>query len=215
MKVKWLGHSCFLITADKGTKLITDPYEVGGGINYSPISESADIVTVSHEHGDHNNVSAVQGKPQIIKGSGTKSAKGIEFNGIATYHDKSQGKERGANTVFCFIIDGIKLCHLGDLGHLLSQEQITSIGNVDIVFIPVGGLFTIDASEATHVCEQLLPKVIIPMHFKTPKCAYPINGVDSFLKGKERIKILDKSEIEFQKENLPANTEIIALKPAL
>jgi len=214
MKIKWLGHSCFLITSDKGTKLITDPYTVGAGINYAPIKESADIVIVSHDHGDHNNVSAVQGQPQIVKGSGVKNASGIEFRGIAAYHDKSQGKERGDNTVFCFTVDGIRLCHLGDLGHLLSQEQIASVGNVDILFIPVGGFFTIDAAEASQVCTQLRPKVIIPMHFKTPECAYPISDVNSFLKGKERVRKWDKSEIEFQVGKLPVESEIIVLPPA-
>ena len=214
MKVKWLGHSCFLITSEKGTKLITDPYAVGGGINYSPIKESADIIIVSHGHSDHNNVSAVRGQPQIIKGSGIKDVRGIEFKGIATYHDKSKGKERGGNTVFCFTVDGIRLCHLGDLGHLLSQEQIASVGDVDILFIPVGGFFTIDAAEASRVCTQLMPKVTIPMHFKTTKCAYPIGTVEDFLKGKERVKKWDTSEIEFQAGKLPAEGEIIVLPPA-
>jgi L-ascorbate metabolism protein UlaG (beta-lactamase superfamily) len=204
-----------LITSEKGTKLITDPYAVGGGINYSPIKESADIIIVSHDHGDHNNVSAVQGQPQIVKGSGIKNVSGIKFKGIATYHDKSQGKERGDNTVFCFTVDGIVLCHLGDLGHLLSQEQIASVGDVDILFIPVGGFFTIDAAEASQVCTQLMPKVIIPMHFKTPKCAYPISDVNSFAKGKERVRKWDASEIEFQAGKLPAESEIIVLPPAL
>lgn len=214
MKVKWLGHSCFSITSEKGTKLITDPYAVGAGIDYAPIKESADIVIVSHGHGDHNNVSAVQGRPQIVKGSGIKNVSGIEFKGIAAYHDRSQGKERGDNTVFCFTVDGIRLCHLGDLGHLLSQEQIASVGNVDILFIPVGGVFTINAAEASQVCTQLRPKVIIPMHFKTPKCAYPISDVNTFLEGKERVKKWDKSEIEFQAGKLPAEAEIIVLPPA-
>ncbi len=214
MKIKWLGHSCFLITSEKGTKFITDPYAVGVGINYAPIKESADVVIVSHDHGDHNNVSAVQGQPQIVKGSGIKNVSGIEFKGIAAYHDRSQGKERGDNTVFCFTVDGIRLCHLGDLGHLLSQEQIASVGNVDILFIPVGGVFTINAAEATQVCTQLRPKVIIPMHFKTPKCAYPISDVNTFLEGKERVKKWDKSEIEFQAGKLPAEAEITVLPPA-
>ncbi|MBA7504975.1 hypothetical protein ES706_03638 [subsurface metagenome] len=214
MKVKWLSHSCFSITSEKGTKLITDPYTVGAGIDYAPIKESADIVIVSHDHGDHNNVSAVQGRPQIVKGSGIKNVSGIEFKGIAAYHDRSQGKERGDNTVFCFTVDGIRLCHLGDLGHLLSQEQIASVGNVDILFVPVGGVFTINAAEATQVYTQLRPKVIIPMHFKTPKCAYPISDVNTFLEGKERVKKWDKSEIEFQAGKLPAEAEIIVLPPA-
>lgn len=215
MKVKWLGHSCFLITSDGGTRLITDPYTVGAGISYSAIKESADVVTVSHEHADHNNVSAVQGNPEVIKGSGVKNAAGIEFRGIATHHDESRGKERGANTVFCFTVDAITLCHLGDLGHLLSQEQVAAIGAVDILFIPVGGFFTIDAAAASEVCRQLKPKVIIPMHFKTPKCAYPISAVDSFLEGKEGVRRWDKSEAEFQAGELPAESEIVVLQPAL
>jgi len=215
MKVKWLGHSCFLITSEEGTRLITDPYTVGAGISYSAIKESADVVTVSHEHGDHNNVSAVKGSPQVIKGSGAKTAAGIEFNGIATYHDESRGREKGANTVFCFTVDGVRLCHLGDLGHLLSPEQAAAVGAVDILFIPVGGFFTIDAATASQVCQQLKPKVIIPMHFKTPKCAYPISTVDSFLKGKERVRRWDKGEAEFRAGELPAESEIVVLAPAL
>jgi len=214
MKIKWLGHSCFLITSEKGTKLITDPYAVGTGINYAPIKEKSDVVIVSHDHGDHNNVSAVQGQPQIVKGSSIKNVSGIEFKGIATYHDKSQGKERGDNTIFCFTVDGIALCHLGDLGHLLSQEQAASLGSVDILFIPVGGVFTINAAEASQVCTQLRPKVIIPMHFKTPKCAYPISDVNTFLEGKEKVRQWDKSEIEFQAGKLSAESEIIVLQPA-
>jgi L-ascorbate metabolism protein UlaG (beta-lactamase superfamily) len=215
MKVKWLGHSCFLITSKEGIRVIADPYAVGEGINYSPIKESADIVVVSHGHGDHNNVSAVRGKPEVIKGVGKKSAKGIQFRGVATYHDASQGKQRGPNTVFCFTLDEIKICHLGDLGHLLSPGQINEIGGVDILFIPVGGFYTIDAAEASKVCEQLKPKIIIPMHFRTPKCAYPIANVEDFLKGKKNARKLDSSKVEFELEKLPATTEIVVLKPAL
>ncbi len=215
MKVKWLGHSCFLITSKDGIRIITDPYTVGGGINYSPIKETADIVVVSHEHGDHNNVSAVQGKPEVVKGSGVKIARGIQFRGIATYHDKSQGKQRGHNTVFCFTVDDIKLCHLGDLGHLLTREQVEEIGAVDMLLIPVGGFFTIDAADASQVCDQLAPKVIIPMHFKTSRCTYPIASVEDFLKGKKGIRKVDSSEMEFEREKLPTVTEIELLQPAL
>jgi len=215
MKVKWLGHSCFLITYKDGTRLITDPYEVGGGINYSPIEETADVVVVSHGHGDHSNVSAVQGKPEVVRGDGTKTAKGIQFRGIATYHDASQGTQRGPNTVFCFTVDDIKLCHLGDLGHVLDPEQVTGIGAVDILLVPVGGYFTIDASAASQVCDQLKPKVVIPMHFKTPKCAYSIASVEDFLKGKKNVRKVGDSGVEFEREKLPAAAEIVLLQPAL
>ena len=215
MIIKWLGHACFLITSKEGLRIVTDPYTVGGDINYSPIEEAADIVVVSHDHSDHNNVAAVRGKPEVVKGSGAKTAKGIQFRGVATYHDTSQGKQRGPNTVFCFSLDDIRLCHLGDLGHLLSPGQVSEIGVVDILFIPVGGFYTIDAVEASRVCDQLNPKVIFPMHFKTPKCAYPITGVDDFLKGKKDVRKVDSSEVEFELEKLPATSEIVILKPAL
>jgi L-ascorbate metabolism protein UlaG (beta-lactamase superfamily) len=215
MKIKWLGHACFLITSIGGLRVITDPYAVGGGINYSPIKETADVVVVSHDHSDHNNVSAIRGKPEVVRGSGPKTVKGIRFTGIATSHDASQGRERGRNTVFCFTIDNLRLCHLGDLGHLLSPGQVNEIGAVDILFIPVGGFFTIDASVASQVCDQLEPKVVIPMHFKTSKCAYPISGVEDFLRGKQNVRKVGGSEVEFEREKLPTSTEIVLLEPAL
>jgi L-ascorbate metabolism protein UlaG (beta-lactamase superfamily) len=215
MRVKWLGHACFLITTKGGLRLITDPYAVGGGINYSPIRETADVVVVSHGHDDHSNVSAVQGKPEVIRGSGKKTAKSIQFKGVATSHDASQGQQRGTNTVFCFTMDDIKLCHLGDLGHVLSPEQVSEIGAVDILFVPVGGLFTIDASAASQVCDQLKPKVVIPMHFKTPKCAYPIAGVEDFLKDKKNVRRVGDSEVDLERERLPVASEIVLLRPAL
>jgi L-ascorbate metabolism protein UlaG (beta-lactamase superfamily) len=215
MKIKWLGHSCFLVTSKGGVRIITDPYAVGGDINYAPIKETADIVVVSHGHSDHSNVSAVQGKPEVVKGDGIKTAKGIQFKGITTYHDASQGTQRGLNTIFCFTIDDIKLCHLGDLGHVISPGQVNEIGAVDVLFIPVGGFYTIDASAASQVCDKLKPKVVIPMHFKTSRCAYPIAGVEDFLKGKKNVRKVMDSEVEFEQERLPTATEIVLLQPAL
>lgn len=213
MKIKWLGHASFLITSDTGTRIITDPYEPGGNIKYGEINESAEIVAVSHEHADHNNVAAVRGKPEVIRGSA--KVKGIEFKGIPSYHDKAGGSQRGSNTIFCFEVDGIRICHLGDLGHQLSDKQVAELGSIDILLIPVGGYFTIDAKVATQVCSQLKPRVIIPMHYRTDKCAFPIAGVDDFLKGKERVTRLETSERNFELEELPASTQIIVLKSAL
>jgi L-ascorbate metabolism protein UlaG (beta-lactamase superfamily) len=213
MKIRWLGHACFVITSKDGTRVITDPYAVGGGINYSPINETADVVLVSHDHGDHNNVSAVRGKPEVVRGGGTKTIKGIPFKGIVTSHDASQ--QRGLNTVFCFTVDDLKLCHLGDLGHVLNPGQVTQIGTVDILFVPVGGFFTVDATVATQVCDQLRPRIAIPMHFKTTKCAYPIAGVDDFLKGKKGVRKVVGSEVEIERKNVPTTNEIVLLQPAL
>jgi len=215
MKIKWLGHACFLITSKAGLRIITDPYTVGGGINYSPIEESADVVLVSHGHGDHSNVSAVRDQPEVVRRTGVNTARGIQFKGVATYHDTSQGKQRGNNIIFCFTLDGIRVCHLGDLGHVLGPEQVGEIGGVDILFVPVGGFYTVDADAASQVCDQLEPRVIIPMHFRTSKCTLPIAGVDDFLKNKRKVKKMDSSEVEFELGELPAVREILILKPFL
>jgi len=213
MKIKWLGHATFLITSDTGIKIITDPYMPTDELRYGEINEPADIVTVSHDHFDHNNVASVRGKPEVVRG--TAEVKGIKFRGITTYHDEFQGEKRGKNTVFCFELDGLKICHLGDLGHLLTDKQASEIGEVDILLIPVGGFYTIDALVASQVCGWLKPKAIIPMHFKTDRCHLPIATVDEFLKGKTDVTRLDNSEVEFKRGELPANTQITVLKPAL
>ncbi|MGB2799072.1 MAG: MBL fold metallo-hydrolase [Dehalococcoidia bacterium] len=215
MKVKWLGHASFLITSEEGTRIITDPYATGMGISYGEIKEAADIVMVSHEHGDHNNAAAVSGSPQLVKGAGVQEAKGIQFKGIASFHDDAEGSQRGPNTIFCFTVDDVKLCHLGDLGHHLSEQQIADIGDVDVLLIPVGGFFTIDAAVATDTTEKLKPRVVIPMHYSTDKCAYPISGVEDFLKGKVNVKKMAASEVELTKSELPSATEIVVLKHAL
>ncbi len=217
MKVKWLGHASFLITSDKGTKIITDPYTAGGfGLNYGEIKESADIVTVSHQHADHNNVASVRGNPQVVQEAKPVEIKGVKFSGIPTYHDEARGSQRGNNIIFCFDVDGIKVCHLGDLGHPLGKKECTDLGKVDVLLAPVGGNFTIDARVATDVCGQLSPKVIIPMHYQNDRCReFPVAGVEEFLKGKKNVSRLNASETEFKKGKLPAATQIIVLKPAL
>jgi L-ascorbate metabolism protein UlaG (beta-lactamase superfamily) len=215
MKIKYLGHSSFVITSDSGIKIIIDPYVTGGAFSYGEIKESADIVVVSHDHFDHNNVAAVRGNPELARGAVTTEIKGIEFKGIPSYHDDAGGRQRGKNTIFCFEVDGIRVCHLGDLGHQLSAQQVADLGKVDILLIPVGGSFTIDAKVATEVCSKLTPRVIIPMHYKTDKCALPIAGVDEFLRGKEGVNKLAASEVEFKQGELPAQTQITVLKSAL
>ena len=215
MKIKYLGHSAFMITSDDGVKIVTDPYETGPGFTYGEINESADFVAVSHEHLDHCNISAVRGNPQVVSRKGRTAAKGIEIYGVASYHDEAKGRLRGDNTIFCFDVDGVKVCHLGDLGHLLDDKQLKEIGGVDILLVPVGGHFTIDARGASEVCSQLKPRVIIPMHYRTEKSFPNIATVDDFLEGKSNVKRLDSSEVEFKAGKLPASTEIMVLKSAL
>jgi len=131
VKIRYLGHATFVITSNKGIKIVTDPYAPKPDLlSYGEINESADIVTVSHEHFDHNNVAAVGGNPEVVKQAGRSEAKGIEFKGIASYHDDAGGSLRGNNIIFCFVVDGIRLCHLGDLGHLLDDEQLEEVGRL-------------------------------------------------------------------------------------
>ena len=213
MKIKWLGHAAFLITSDSGTRILTDPYAPAEKLHYGEINEAADIVTVSHDHFDHGNVDAVRGNPQPVRD--TAEVKGIRFNAIPTHHDSAGGKERGSNRIFCFEVDGVRICHLGDLGHPLTDKQAAEVGKVDVLLLPVGGFYTIDAATASRVSEQLKPKVVIPMHFKNSKCTFPISGVDEFLKGKKDVNKLNASEVELKADSLPANTRITVLQPAL
>jgi L-ascorbate metabolism protein UlaG (beta-lactamase superfamily) len=215
MKVKYLGHAAFVITSNSGVKIITDPYATGPDLTYGEITESADIVTVSHGHHDHNNVATVGGNPEVVSRAGGSVIKGIEFIGIASYHDEAGGSLRGDNIIFCFEMDGVRVCHLGDLGHRLDDKQLKEIGSVDVLLIPVGGFYTIDAKVATEVCEQLKPRVIIPMHYKTEKGIPGIFGVEEFLSGKANVSRPDSSQAEFKPGELPATGQIIVLKSAL
>ena len=213
MKLKWLAHASFLITAEDGTRIITDPYATGEGFNHGEIDETADIVTVSHEHFDHSNAAAVKGNPQVVKD--TAEAKGITIKAVATTHDDKGGGERGSNNVYCFQVDGIRVCHLGDLGHMLTDNQVVEIGKVHVLLIPVGGFFTIDANTAQMVAEQVRARVIIPMHYKTDKMNLPIAGLEEFLKDKNNVTQLDSSEVEFTRAELPSSPQIMVLKPSL
>ncbi len=213
MKVKWNGHASFTITSADGMVIITDPYEpegFGGAISYSPISDTPDVVTVSHDHADHNYVDGFSGDFVVVRDSGT--AKGIDFKAIAAYHDDSGGSERGDNNIFVFTVDGIRICHLGDLGHILSPDLVKEIGRVDILLIPIGGTFTIDPDGASHVMKDLNPRILMPMHYKTEKCGFPLAALADFLYGKEDMVVNVKaSETEITADSLPSKLEIWVL----
>ncbi|MEO0068480.1 MAG: MBL fold metallo-hydrolase [candidate division WOR-3 bacterium] len=218
MKIKWLGHSAFLITADAGTKIITDPYVPGAydnAVGYKRISEKADVVTVSHEHPDHCGSANLPGSPQVLKGTGPWTVAGIKISGIDTFHDKSGGRERGRNTVFVYEVDNLRIVHLGDLGHIPDEATLKALGRVDVLLIPVGGVFTIDAQEAAKLVSLLKPKVVIPMHYKTPSLSFQIEGVDGFLRVAPNSKRIGKSEVEISLASLPDATETWVLEPAL
>jgi L-ascorbate metabolism protein UlaG (beta-lactamase superfamily) len=213
MKIKYLAHASFLITSGSGTRIVTDPYTATDALKYGAIKETADIVTVSHDHGDHNNAAAVKGNPQVVRDSA--EIKGIKIKAVRTLHDASGGKERGQNTIFCFDVDGVKVCHCGDLGHLLTDNQVVEVGRVHVLLVPVGGFFTIDARTAGEVAEQVRTRITIPMHYKTEKVSFPIAGVEEFTRGKTNVTRVNGSEVEFKPGEVPAGPQIIVLKPSL
>ena len=200
----WYGQSCFLLQTKAGTKVVMDP--IPGAIGYTPPTDlKADVVTVSHEHADHNNVALVAGAgkdgapPKLLRGltedkkdwvKNKEKVKDVQIRSVGVYHDGEQGKQRGLNSVFVFETGGLKIAHLGDLGHLLTDDQLKEIGPVDVVLIPVGGFFTIDAAQATKVVEQLKPRtIVVPMHYKTDVLVIKeLAPVDAFLQGKAKVR---------------------------
>jgi L-ascorbate metabolism protein UlaG (beta-lactamase superfamily) len=212
MEVKWLGHSCFLLTAGDGTKLLMDPFKADSHLSYKQVNEAADIVTVSHDHFDHNYTAALPGNPEVVKGAIENVIKGIELKGVSVFHDETGGKQRGSNTVFCAVIDDINVCHLGDLGHRLSAAELGAVGKVDVLLVPVGGVFTIDVETANAVCQDIKPRIAIPMHYKTDRCQFLQWSAEDFARGKKTVKRLSGSEIEITKNSRPAEFEVVVLK---
>ncbi|MBD3348208.1 MAG: MBL fold metallo-hydrolase [Candidatus Eisenbacteria bacterium] len=214
MTLTWLGHASFLIESGDGTKLVTDPYESGsydGAVGYSPISESADIVTVSHDHADHNAVDTVSGDPEVVRGAEPRTVKGVSIRGIETYHDTSKGQDRGRNTIFVMEVDGVRIGHLGDLGHTLSDDEVESLGEIDVLLTPVGGYYTIGPEEAKAVAERVGAKIIIPMHYKTDALGFPIQPVDDFLKLMENVERRDSNSIEINSGELSGPGKVVVL----
>ncbi len=203
MKIQWLGHSSFLIETN-GIKILTDPFD--NSIGYTTIFPGVDIVLVSHEHFDHNTVGNVPSYKQVIKGNVEKEFEGIKIKGIAGYHDNQKGSLRGKITMFKIQSEDISLLHLGDLGTLLTDEQLKEIGEVDIVMVPIGGKYTIGPEEAWEVIKQLNPKIVIPMHYKTPFLTLDILPLDNFLESRP---YEEKDVLEITSSALPGSLQII------
>jgi L-ascorbate metabolism protein UlaG (beta-lactamase superfamily) len=206
MKIQWIGHACFLITSDKGLRIVTDPYKTGfdKSFQYGEVNLPADIVTVSHSHGDHNNVASVIGNPVVVRETGKKTVQSIEFNGILAFHDRNGGAERGPVTIFTFVVDGIRVTHLGDLGHLLASGQLNELADTDILLIPTGGPPTIELKEALELVISINPKIAIPMHFKSAKCPFPRNSIDDLVKLRPDAVKIGASELIISEEKLPS-----------
>lgn len=206
LQIRWHGHSCFEIKNDM--TLVTDPHD-GRSIGIPAPSAAGDIILVSHDHYDHNSVKTVEKEDSKVVTDGRKrNISNIEISGLDSFHDEAHGAKRGSNIIFKFVIDGIKFCHLGDLGHELDDETVQKIGDVDILFIPVGGNFTLDDRQAWNVINKIKPRIIVPMHYRIGGLSMPVAGIDPFL-NKSRYKVLKVgNEIDIEKEDLPSEPEI-------
>jgi len=216
MEIIYLGHSCFKLKGKEGT-VVTDPYH--SYVGFSLPSVSADLVTVSHHHQDHDYVAKINGtarraQPFIIDRAGEYEVGGISVFGSPSWHDEHGGVERGQNTIFTIFLDGLRICHLGDLGHELSQEQLVAIGSVDMLLCPVGGVFTIDAKQAIKTIYAIEPSVVIPMHYQTakhdPKVFGELGKVEDFLQ-EYGVEVKPVAKLDINKDHLPEETELVIL----
>ncbi len=208
MEITWLGHSCFLVKGKEKT-IITDPCHPDLG--YRLGEPDADIVTVSHSHRGHCYVEGVAGEPKQIKSPGEYEIGGTFIIGIASFHDNKKGEVRGKNTIYVIEMDGITLCHLGDLGHPLDSRLIEEIGDISILFLPVGEVSTIPIDTAMEIIRQLEPPIVIPMHYKTEVFTGNLSPVNKFL-DTMRIKELEgKSKLSITASSLPSGTQTILL----
>jgi len=208
MEINWLGHSCFRLKGKQAT-VITDPYPPDLG--YSLGKPTAHIVTVSHQHLGHSYTQGINGEPRLVTGPGEYEIHGVLISGIATFHDRERGQQRGKNTVYVIEVDEISVCHLGDLGHVLTAEQVEEIDDVDVLLLPVGGVSTINASIAAEIVRQVEPKAVIPMHYKTEAISRELEPVGRFLKEIGVQQIDSQPKLSFTRSSLPASTQVFLL----
>ena len=208
MEITWLGHSCFKIKGKNGT-VITDPYD--STIGYKLGKVGANIVTISHDHPGHNFASGIEGEPKVITGPGEYEIAGIFIYGVRTFHDTKKGAERGKNTCYLVEIDDIKVCHLGDLGHVPTAAQIDEISDADVLLVPIGGESTLDATTAVEVGNLMSPTVVIPMHYKTEASAVTLDAPDQFFKEIGVKEAIPAPKLVLNKSTMPIDMQTVVL----
>ncbi len=212
MIITWLGHSCFKLQdkiGNDGVTLITDPYSKEIGLKLPSLE--ADLVTISHDHEDHNNASAIKGGPRIIDCAGEYDVKGIFVEGIASFHDEEKGEKRGENIIYRIEIDDISVAHLGDLSHTLDSAELEKLVGTDILLIPVGGKYTLDAKKAVEVISQIEPRMVIPMHYRHPDLKFELDDLEKFIKEIGVVPTYEE-KLKISKKDLPAEEmELVVL----
>lgn len=214
MIITWYGHSCFKIQSGD-LVLVTDPFAKDIGL--TPPRMRADIVTVTHGHFDHNHTESLGGEPFVITGPGEYEVKGVYIHGIETFHDTEQGALRGLNTIYMIGIEDFTIAHLGDFGEdALRPETMDELGSVDMLMIPVGGIYTVGAKNAAKIVKQLEPRFVIPMHYAVKGLSFKLDGVDSFLKemGAGTIAPVEKFAVRKKDIGPEEKTEVVVLEIA-
>jgi len=203
-----LGHSCFRIRGSQAV-VITDPFPPD--IGYTLGKQTADIVTVSHPHPSHSFSDGIAEGYRLVQSPGEYEISGVLILGLSTYHDAVKGQSKGKNTVYLLEIDGITICHLGDIGHVLSDDDIEELGNIDILLVPVGGVSTINASMAAETVRKVEPRVVIPMHYKDDKSKRDLEPVDNFLKEMGQTAVEPRPRFSASRTNLPLAIQVVVL----
>jgi L-ascorbate metabolism protein UlaG (beta-lactamase superfamily) len=207
MEISWLGHSCFQLRG-KNVTLITDPFSPQLGHSLGKIS--APIVTISHNHLGHNYVEGIGGDPRIVRGPGEYEISDVLITGVASYHDDKHGQELGRNTIYIIHMDDLVICHLGDLGHILQEEQLEEVADADMLLVPIGGQHTINAAQAAEVISQVEPHIVIPMHYSPPTGDAP-NPLDKFCREMGIEAINPQPKLSMTRSTLPAETQVVIL----
>src|SRR5260370_5420436 len=207
MEISWLGHSCFQVRG-KNVTLITDPFPPQSG--YSLGKVNAPIVTISHNHAGHNYIQGVGGNPRVVRGPGEYEISDVLITGVASYHDTKRGQELGRNTIYVIHMDDLIICHLGDLGHTLQEEQLEEVADADVLLVPIGGQNTINAAQAAEVISQVEPRIIIPMHYH-PATGEASNALDKFCREMGIETINTQPKLIVTRSALPAETQVVIL----
>ena len=208
MEVTWLGHSCFRIKGKEVT-LVTDPYDESMG--YSRPKLTANIVTISHDHPGHNCASAVEDSPKVINRPGEYEVRDVFIMGLSNFHDSEQGMSRGRNTTYLIEMEEVRLCHLGDLGHLPSSRQVEELSGTEVLFVPVGGISTTDAKMAAEIVRLLSPRIVVPMHYQTEVATW-LEPLDRFIKEMGLKEAVPQPKVSVTKSSLPMETQVVVLE---
>lgn len=214
MRLQYFGHSCFRLISDTGTTIVCDPFDENM-VGFAPARTRTDVVTVSHNHGDHNCTHNIVGSFALLDGKVTCACDDIAIDAIETWHDEAKGAKRGANLVFTFGVDGLRVAHLGDIG-FVDPTVVEALRGYDVIMLPVGGVYTVDATAAAELVREISPKIVVPMHYMTAQHKFTLDGLDKFLTiaKQEGWTVVDNGADTLRLDDVPTNenTQVVVLQ---